>query len=424
MRDKTMRTHVSAALALIAAFHTGASAQLPQASATALALGYNMTASARGFAAVANNPAGLAHPGSPGFSLAFLPIAAETGLGPVTLSDFVDFEGQLMPASAKNDWLDRVIAAGGQAGSVGAGVTPLALSVGPVGFQLSMLGGGTVNLPPDAAELLLFGNAGRTGTPRDFTLDDSAVDGYALSTAAVSFGLQVSPGLYMGVTGKYTIGNGLILGRDAGSLLSASPLSVELEFPILGPRSDEPGFNHGTGVGFDVGAIWERPGLTLGATIQNVVNTFEWKIDNMSFISGEALFDRDTTTSDFDEQPASAAPASFLELVADQTIEPVFSVGAEWHATPLLKLQGDIRKRAAGGLQMGPEFHAGVGAELGLLPFLPLRAHAAVVTDGFQVGGGASLVLGPVNLSGAVALRTGEVQDATLGMFSLSFGAN
>jgi hypothetical protein len=33
-------------------------------------------------------------------------------------------------------------------------------------------------------------------------------------------------------------------------------------------------------------------------------------------------------------------------------------------------------------------------------------------------------VLGPVNLSGAVALRTGEVQDATLGMFSLSFGAN
>jgi hypothetical protein len=69
-------------------------------------------------------------------------------------------------------------------------------------------------------------------------------------------------------------------------------------------------------------------------------------------------------------------------------------------------------------------FHAGVGVELRAMSFLPLRAHGAVVTGGMQVGGGASLVLGPVNLSGAAALRTGKIEDSVLGMLTLSFGAN
>jgi hypothetical protein len=113
-----------------------------------------------------------------------------------------------------------------------------------------------------------------------------------------------------------------------------------------------------------------------------------------------------------------------LEVVAGRTIEPVYSVGAEWRPNSLLRLQGDIRKRASGGLELGPEFHAGVGAELSALSFLPLRAHFGVVSGGVQVGGGASLVLGPVNVSGAGALRTREGESALLGMLTLSFGAN
>lgn len=67
--------------------------QLPQASAAALGMGYNTTAWARGFAAVANNPAGLAHRDSPGFSIAILPISLGSGLGPVGLEDLTAWEG-------------------------------------------------------------------------------------------------------------------------------------------------------------------------------------------------------------------------------------------------------------------------------------------------------------------------------------------
>jgi len=419
-----MKTSFSAALVLMATVHAGASAQLPQASAAALALGNSMTASARGFAAVANNPAGLGHADSPGFSLALFPVSVELGLGPVSPGDLVDYEGQVIPSSVANDWLSRITASGGQQGQFGVGVSGLALNVGPIGVQVGTVVGASMNLSPDAAELLLFGNAGRTGQASDLDLAGSTVDGFALSTVGISLGLEVSPGLYLGATGNYTIGNGLVLGRDAGSALTASPLEVEVEFPMLLPDTEDPAFDNGTGVGLDVGAIWEAgPGLTLGATIQNVFHTFAWKTDEMSFIPGEAFADVDTTYSDFDEQPASAAPASLLDLVDDRTIKPVIAVGAEFQPSSLLKVQGDIRKRVAGGLEIGPEFYAGVGVELGLLGFLPLRAHAAKVTGGLQVGGGASLVLGPVNLSGAGAYRSGDT-DAVFAMFTLSFGAN
>jgi hypothetical protein len=90
----------------------------------------------------------------------------------------------------------------------------------------------------------------------------------------------------------------------------------------------------------------------------------------------------------------------------------------------LVSVTADIRKRVSGGLEFGPDFHAGVGAELRALSFLPLRAHAGVVSGGMQIGGGASLVLGPVNLTGAGAYRSGDAEDAVLGMLTLSFGAN
>lgn len=402
----------------------GAQAQLPQASAAALGMGNNVTASARGFAAVANNPAGLGMADTPGFSLAIPALSVELGLGPVTLGDLVDWEGEVVPASEKDLWLQSIADAGGQGGNAGVGATVLALNVGPLGFQLSGVARATMSLAPDAAEVLLYGNAGRTGSPQDYDLSGSTVDGFGLSTAALSFGLPVSEQLSVGVTGKYTMGNALVVGRDMGSQISATPLSVSTDFPVLLPRTENAGFNHGTGVGMDLGAIWTGPAFTLGVTIQNVFHTFEWKLDKLSYVAGQSLFDQSVRDSNFDEQPASAAPASFRKTATDLTIKPVFAAGLALSPTPLLKVEADVRKRVGGGLELGPEFQMGVGAELDALPFLPLRAHMGVVSGGVQLGGGASLILGPVNLSGAIALRTDELQNATLGIVTLSFGGN
>jgi hypothetical protein len=398
-------------------------AQLPQASARALGMGFNMTASARGFAAVANNPAGLAHWESPGFSIAIPSVAVGAGLGPIRLSDLEVWQGSIVAPIQKELWLRQVQTEGGQGALADAGVTAVALNVGPVGFQLSTSLAGSADLNPDAVELLLYGNAGRTGRPSNFELSGSSLDAFVLTTAALSYGIRASDRLYLGVTGKYVMGNVLLMGRDAGSTVFSDPLGVSIDFPVVSNSSDNFEANNGTGFGFDVGAIWEGPGITVGATVQNVVNTFAWTTDALVFRPGQAVFDFDNSSSDFEEQPLDGAPPELLDMVDQLTLKPVFSVGAEIDL-PMIRLQADIRRRVSGGMQFGPEFHAGVGAELKALPFLPVRAHAAAVTGGVQFGGGASLILGPVNLTTGAAYQTGDLRSAVRGHVALSFGWN
>ena len=66
--------------------------------------------------------------------------------------------------------------------------------------------------------------------------------------------------------------------------------------------------------------------------------------------------------------------------------------------------------------------HAGVGAEYRGLGALHVRGGAAVVTDGFQFGGGASLLMGPVDLSVGGAMVKGDLEDVSVVQFTLSFG--
>ncbi len=58
---------------------------------------------------------------------------------------------------------------------------------------------------------------------------------------------------------------------------------------------------------------------------------------------------------------------------------------------------------------MGPKLHAGVGAEYRGLRILHLRGGAAVVTRGFQFGGGLSL-------------ERGSLEDGAIAQVGLSFG--
>lgn len=400
------------------------SAQLPQASASALGVGFNTTASARGFSAITNNPAGLGHPGTGAFSLAVPALTAQSGLGPVTLLDLAEWEDRRLPDATKTEWLSRVDQSGGQTGSLDAGVTAFALQLGSIGFQLSSVAGGSVALAPDAVELYLYGNAGRTGMAEDFDLEGSAINGFGLTTAAVAFGMKLAPGIYGGATGKYTVGHGIVMGRSQGTTLGSDPLELEVDFPVIVLRTEDPELKNGSGLGLDVGVIIDRPGVSIGARIENIVSTFEWSLDGLSYVPAQALFNSDGQDSDFDERPASEAPADLLAEVAEATIKPVFSAGIQLEMSPQLSVTADLRKRVEGGLALGPAFHAGVGAEVKVLPFLPLRGHLAKVSGGLQVGGGASIVLGPVNLTGAGAMRTSAQENSVLGALTLSFGAN
>src|SRR5437588_12297405 len=99
-----------------------AAAQQPNASVAAAGLGGNFTAMARGYDAVAWNPATLGLPGNPHFSIAIAPFGGTASLTPINLSDVNAYSGKTVPASVRRGWLDLVTAKGGEKGELDGGL--------------------------------------------------------------------------------------------------------------------------------------------------------------------------------------------------------------------------------------------------------------------------------------------------------------
>src|SRR4029079_15771232 len=137
----------AATLLLCAAFSAGLAQQL-NTSAAAAGLGGNFSARARGYDAVAWNPANLGLPGNPRFSITILPVTASFTLDPITLADLKSVQDDKAPATVprapRQAWLDKVTAAGGETGTPSGGAN-VAFSAGPFAFQVGMTFFGAVN---------------------------------------------------------------------------------------------------------------------------------------------------------------------------------------------------------------------------------------------------------------------------------------
>ncbi len=435
MRTNSFFASVAAvALAIWALTATPLTAQLSNASAVSLGLSGNNTATVRGFSAISVNPAGLAMPGS-GFSLAIAPIRVRQGLDPITLSDLADFDGVLIPAATKEAWLNQITAQGGESGSGGAEVSAFALTFANFGLQVSTLASADVNLPAGTAELLLFGNAGRTGSAADLSFDGFSVDGFAATTAGLSFGIPLGSAtgdMALGATVNYTVGHALGISRGTGGA-QGSPVEMSASFPTVhscevitdldGTSCDDLDPFGGTGFGLDIAFMMKQDRFSLGASVTNVFNTFAWDTDKLAYTPASASFSLGESDSNADPGPFSGAPAPLRTAVDDFTFKPAVRVGAAFDVSNDFTVSGDLHSRFSDdGIALTPKFHLGAGAEFRGLKFLHLRAGGAVITDGFQYSGGASLVLGPVNLSAGVAIQTGDIGDVTIGQAVLSFG--
>jgi hypothetical protein len=157
--------------------------------------------------------------------------------------------------------------------------------------------------------------------------------------------------------------------------------------------------------------------------VTNVVNTFEWDTDKLAYSPASAEFRLGESESNADPEAYIGAPASLKTAVADLTFKPTIQIGAALDVSNDFTVSGDLHNRFSDdGMGLSPKFHLGAGAEFRGLGILHLQGGAAVITDGIQYSGGASLVLGPVNLSAAAAVRTGDLGEVVLGHFALSFG--
>ena len=412
-----------------ASFPGAASGQLPSPSTAVLGTANNYTALARGFTAIALNPAGLGMPGNPGFSLTFLPVQAQAGLNAISVADIAAFDGLKIPVATKEEWLQSVINEGSLAAQAGLAVTELALSAGPIGLQISSVAQMDASLGPDAVELALFGNAGRTGTPRDMNLGGTSANGWAAPTVAVAFGMGLpapaSQGgsLAVGATLKYTVGHGVLAARDDGSTITANPIGIDLALPSIAPDSFNA--NSGSGVGLDVGVAWEGSIWTLTAAIQNLFHTFQWDLEGFAYRPGTVLLEADTTATDFDAVPAANAPGALRNEVLAQSFGTALNLGAAYRRTDRLVLTADLRIGGGDTLVQGVGSHIGVGAELRLLPFLPLRGGMSRVSGGaVHFAGGLGLELGPVHFSAAYLTEKNSAGEFRAASFALSFGHN
>lgn len=381
-----------------------AAAQIPNASAAAFGMGGNFTAVARGYEAIAWNAANLAMPGRPMLSLGIGIIGGSVGLDPIDFRTMHEYSGEIVPVEVKQDWLDQVRAAGGEQLRLDGGVTPFAMSIGPIGIQAGASAYTNMKLSPDAYEaMVLFGNEGNnSGLTRDFDFAGTSVRAGAMSTVAGSFALPIPINFTMGVlsneraavglTAKYVMGNALLIAEDNGSVLGADEMTIQL--PMIVPDSSYSG-TLGNGMGLDLSAAWSGGPWRIGVLAENVFNSFKWDTTRLAAISGVGSFNIDSSATDFEQVAYASAPQFLRDIVANQKYAPAFTVGAAFNVTSSLTLTGDMKVSTGGdeAIVVGPKSRLGVGAEWRVLPFLPLRAGVASVTDGWQAGAGLGLRL-------------------------------
>ena len=410
-------------------FPLAASGQVTAASPSALSTANNYSALARGFTAIALNPAGLALPGNPGFSLTLIPAEAKVGLSAMSLGDIAQYDGVTIPDAVKREWLQTVIEDDGFELRGGASVAGLALSIGPVGFQIATVGDTRSSLSPDAFELLMFGNAGLTGTARDMSLAGSSTS-WGATTGALAFAIplpSVQNGSFaVGATLKYTVGHiGVTALLDSSSVVMANPFSFDISVPVISPANyDYAGLeNNGTGLGMDLGVAWEGETWVFSAALQNVFNTFEWELDGYEYRLGQITLDGTSVTSDFGAVPATVPAPALLSDLLDQRFKFAINMGVAYRQSEKLALMADFRHDTGERLVVGKRSRIGLGAELKLLSFLPLRGGVSFVSGGaVQLAAGLGLELGPVKLSGGYLTEKGSAGEFRAASFALSFG--
>jgi hypothetical protein len=409
-----------------------AEAQLVPSSTTALGMGGNHAAMARGLVALGINPANLGLSDNPSWSLAIPVLGGMQGLEPITLGDLLSTDGDFLPDEKKDAWLEEIRRADGQTGLGRAEITGLAVSVGPVAFQVHGQAFVDASLSPFASELILYRDEWATRPlPSDLDLAGSRADGSGVTTFALGAGFPVAEDLFglegerlaVGASLTYSLGNGVFLARDPQGLVDAgSPIAL-LAFPILQTDEDDYQFNGGSGVGLDLGVSWQGGPWGVSVSVANVFNTFNWDLDALAYYPGEVVVGPGGVSLDYDKRPAQQAPQVLLDQLDGLRFRPRMAIGTRWDAADAVTLAVDVQHRFGEGLPLGPPTRAGVGLDFQVVPQVSLQTGLTYVTDGVRAGVGAALTFGPFNLGGAYQLQRGGVGDAQLVALGISFNA-
>jgi hypothetical protein len=415
-------------------------AQLPDPSTRALAMGDAYGSLARGYEAVAWNPAMLAALGRPGFSIGLPHLSFEFGSNVYGFSDFRKYANSYLSTADKQTLLDKIAPPDSTlALRTIVGIAPIGFSIGPVGLAIGTAGEVDLGVGKDAVQLALFGNASRTGPGQYFTARGSNGRGWAATTAALSYAMPfpVPLGhLSVGVTGKYTVGNFLGSAGDLGTQVGVNPVfsatvagqAIYTDYgkhcgsvSVLG--SGTCGAKAGSGFAVDLGGTLQllHDNITLSAVLVNALGSMSWSADRLVYertlrqttqdATGKVTTDTSTITL---TTSAAIAADPQAKALRDSLLEHANFARLARLAVGLkngpLTVGGTLQIRLASGLDQQYSQVVSGGAEYLVLGVLPVRVGAAWnLAGGLTLSGGLGLQLAGVNLDFGIASISGSV---------------
>jgi len=388
---------------------------LGAADARATGLAGNFLTLADGPAAALWNPAGLASPGAPRWSVLVPSLRASAAAGPVGLMSWL---GRGSPSTdERGAWLEDIEANAGQWARAQVELTAVGASYGSLALLITTRLGAEAWLPPDAARLGLFGNGGGPGADSQYGLAGSELRAQAVTTAAVGYGMRVPIGvlpgaLSVGAALQVHVGHYLAAMTDNGSVLLEEPRWIHVRLPLLQIGAPEAAAHPAVGWGVTVGATWQKGPVQVAAVVRDLGPAFRWDTAAAVVRPFAIEISDDERTADLEEGPLAAAPPEVKEWVTrvldGARPSPNGSLGVSLAASPRLTLHATLHHRARLAFQEPRGTSAGVGVEATLRPSVGFVSGFAATPGGLRLGSGVTLRHRALRASFAVDTRHSE----------------
>ncbi len=281
---------------------------------------------ASGANALTSTPARLAWNRLDRTELLFLSGGVRLGLRPVSPRDVARYSGKVLSAAVREEWLSEVESHGALEGVSSAVFSPFVIARGHFALQVTTSAEVTAALNPDAVEALLFGNAGRSGTPASLDFGGSTAEGWSMTTVALGGGFAmkrlsaVTGGEWaVGATAKFSFGHLLWSALDGGSGTLTDPLSLEGVLPVVATPL---GASQGTGLALDGGAAWRNAVWSVDLFVRDLVNTFEWNNEELEFRRGVVAISPDSAFEGSERLGLDLAPLALRTRVQAFSFKP------------------------------------------------------------------------------------------------------
>lgn len=417
-----MKRTIVPAAALLLATAGGAAAQAPL-TPRALGMAGASVAAARGEESLFQNPANLALPGTPRWSVSVLQATVGAGIDGAKFGDLADLLDAGGLDQGRKDQLLAGVPGSGLDGEMEIRVPIAAVQVNQFALGAAWTGIARQNLGRDLVDLVLNGyQSGRT----DYSVGGTGGNAISFLDLSAGYARQAGP-VTVGVAAHWLV----------GGTLSRSRLfepEFDLEAEDLSAEYREVFADGGNGWALDIGvAAQPVPGLTVSAAIANVAAGMSWsdELRTRHVVLRRADFEGDaieTALTRLDESEEAvdpdAVPATVYETARGLYDEAYLP--ATLRAGAAYELAGGRTRVAAayqgtltdGRMASGWERAASVGVEQ-RVPFATLRAGAATDLDGRAMLSG-GLSLGPLHLG--LARTTGGGQTGNASGWTATFG--